>query len=294
MPYRKVNGVELYYEAYLPTVPAAGPLVVFHHGHTGALVSWAHCASVLRELLPTATLLLFDCRGCGRSDKASPPERYSVEQLARDTVSLVDAVFGEGKQFVHVGHSMGGVVGMAIATSDLAHRLTHLVLVASAPATGIDVPSGYYEAMAAIRSAATQDPRAYEERIEDGLILAPRWSKDNPEHRAFARVGLDTQLSCSEAHFERMWKSMVEFRADLRLVAVPTLVIAASADGLLPANLRDFLAIKRKWSSLHVFQRVGHNVPREVPDELAAVLFDFFTHGVVNARTIQLRLQSRL
>jgi hypothetical protein len=39
-----------------------------------------------------------------------------------------------------------------------------------------------------------------------------------------------------------------------------------------------------------VFSRVGHFVPSDVPDELAAVLRDFMHHGVVSAATLQQRI----
>jgi hypothetical protein len=41
---------------------------------------------------------------------------------------------------------------------------------------------------------------------------------------------------------------------------------------------------------LHVFSRVGHFVPSDVPEPFAAVLCDFMHHGVVSAATLQQRI----
>ncbi len=68
-------------------------------------------------------------------------------------------------------------------------------------------------------------------------------------------------------------------------MTVPTLLIAGAAGGPLLANLADFQKLPN--ATLHVFSRVGHGVPSDVPDEFAAVVADFMQHGVAVARTLQ-------
>jgi len=41
-----------------------------------------------------------------------------------------------------------------------------------------------------------------------------------------------------------------------------------------------------KNASLHVFSRIGHSIPREIPIECSQVIKDFFKHGVVNFKTL--------
>ncbi len=72
-------------------------------------------------------------------------------------------------------------------------------------------------------------------------------------------------------------------------MTVSTLLIAGAAGGPLLANLADFQKLPN--ATLHVFSRVGHGVPSDVPDEFAAVVADFMQHGVVVAQTLQDRLQ---
>ena len=71
-------------------------------------------------------------------------------------------------------------------------------------------------------------------------------------------------------------------------LTTPTLIIAGAADGLCVANVNDWQLLPN--GTLHVFSRVGHGVPRDVPDEFAVVVDDFMEHGFINARTLLARL----
>jgi pimeloyl-ACP methyl ester carboxylesterase len=67
-------------------------------------------------------------------------------------------------------------------------------------------------------------------------------------------------------------------------MTTPTLMIAGAADSLCAANVMDWQSLPN--ARLHVFSRVGHGVPTDVPDEFADVVRDFIVHGVVNAATL--------
>jgi pimeloyl-ACP methyl ester carboxylesterase len=103
---------------------------------------------------------------------------------------------------------------------------------------------------------------------------------------------VDRALSVSAGHFDDSWTALVDSRrgAQLASVTVPTLIVAGAADGLLQANLKDFQRMPN--ATLHVFSRVGHGVPTDVPDEFSEVVADFMQHGVVTAKTLMDRLQA--
>jgi pimeloyl-ACP methyl ester carboxylesterase len=96
---------------------------------------------------------------------------------------------------------------------------------------------------------------------------------------------VDRAISVSEGHFSDSWRSMAEFdvTAQLDTLTTPTLMVAGAADGLCTANVNDWQKLPN--ATLHVFSRVGHGVPGDVPDEFAAMIDDFMQHGVVNAQT---------
>lgn len=272
MPRQTVNGVELYYE----DTGGTGEVVLFHHGYTGSHDSWPPIVAQLRDRY---RCVMMDCRGAG--DSAHPDTGYSIEQYAADVVAMADALGID--TFTYVGHSMGGGVGMWLGLEH-AHRLDRLVLVAPVGSGGIHVP-------AAVRDAAS---KLWYERDADELVRQRVVGAARPERvdETNSRVRVERMLSVSQGHYEGSWTSMGEFDVTARLgeLTTPTLMIAGAADGLCRANLEDYLRLPN--ATLHVFSRVGHYIPTDVPDEFAAVLLDFLEHGVVTAATLLDRITS--
>ena len=60
-------------------------------------------------------------------------------------------------------------------------------------------------------------------------------------------------------------------------------------------NSRAFLELTWKHfeSILHVFSRIGHSIPREIPEKCANVINDFLEYGVVNYKTLNQREDSQ-
>ena len=126
---------------------------------------------------------------------------------------------------------------------------------------------------------------ARSEMIDQRLKLRLRASEASVE------LSVDRALSVSDGHFRDSWHSMRDFNVVDKLpqLQTPTLIIAGAADGLCTANVNDWQKLPN--ATLHVFSRVGHGVPRDVPDEFAVVLDDFMEHGVINAKTQQAKVQ---
>jgi len=267
MPHATVNGVDLFY-----TDQGSGPPVVFQHGYTSSQDCWH---GVIPRLADRYRCIALDARGAGQS--AHPAGGYTVAQYARDVVGLADAL--GLATFTYVGLSMGGTIGFELGLSH-ASRLEKLVLVAPAPADGIQAPPEMHEHSRSLRQAG-----AREQMLRERILTSGR---PDPEYLARA---VDASLSCSTGHFEDSWESLRGLRLGGRLheITTPTLVVAGAADGLLPANLADFQRLGN--ATLHVFSRVGHGIPYEVPAGLSRVLADFLGHGVVTARTLQARLR---
>jgi len=100
--------------------PAGAPVVTLSHPLGATHAVWD---AQFRALTPRYRTLAYDVRGHGRSD--APPGPWTLEQLAGDTVALLDALGIAATHFV--GLSMGGLIGMTLA---LAHpgRVLSLVL----------------------------------------------------------------------------------------------------------------------------------------------------------------------
>jgi pimeloyl-ACP methyl ester carboxylesterase len=273
MSTKTVNGVELFYDEL-----GSGEPLILHHGYTGSHDVWLDL--IAPRLADRFRCIVMDARGAG--DSTHPDGGYEIAQYARDVVGMADALGID--RFTYVGHSMGGGIGFQLGL-DHAERLERLVLVAAIPSGGIEASPAMREQARATRQASDGRARMLEQR----LLLRVR---DVSEGRVEQSV--DRALSVSDGHFEQSWTSMVEFDVSDRLdeLTTPTLVIAGAADGLCAANLQDFLRLPN--ATLHVFSRVGHNIPSDVPEEFSEVIADFMQHGVVNARTQQEKMQQAM
>lgn len=272
MAHHTVNGVDLFVDEL-----GSGEPILMHHGYTGSHDAWLEL--IAPRLADRYRCIVMDARGAG--DSAHPADGYDIPQYARDVVGMADALGLD--RFTYVGHSMGGGIGFQLGLEH-ADRLNRLVLVAPIPSGGTQADPAVHAAARAVREAP--DGRA--QMLRQRLALNVR----APE--ALVEQAIDRALSVSDGHFEQSWQSMASFNVTDRLaeLTTPTLIVAGAADALCPANVQDWMRLPN--ATLHVFSRAGHQVPADVPDEFAAVLADFFEHGVVNAATQQAKLQAAM
>jgi pimeloyl-ACP methyl ester carboxylesterase len=99
---RAADGTPLHAEVFGP--PAGYPIVLTH-GITCAIRAWAH---QIADLAADYRVIAFDHRGHGRS---GVPGRggYSLEHLAADLDSVLEATLAPRERAVIAGHSMGGI-----------------------------------------------------------------------------------------------------------------------------------------------------------------------------------------
>src|SRR4051794_32243976 len=98
------DGVELAVEG-----SGSGPGLILVHGFGGAKEDFAdHVPTLARD----HTVVVFDHRGHGSSDKPTDRTMYSIDRLATDILEVADACGLE--RFRLLGHSMGGMVGRQV------------------------------------------------------------------------------------------------------------------------------------------------------------------------------------
>lgn len=86
------------------------PTVIFTHGYALSLDSWPDQRAAIRQ---RARVVLWDQRGHGRSTKGPPGA--DIDRLGLDLGCVIDAVAPTG-DVILVGHSMGGMTVMALAS----------------------------------------------------------------------------------------------------------------------------------------------------------------------------------
>lgn len=124
MPYTRNQDVRIYYE-----VEGQGPPLVLAYGLLGSVVLWRD-TGYIDQLTASVTVIAFDARGHGLSDKPHDPEAYDRRRMAGDVVAVLDDL---GISKAHYwGYSMGGLTGFVMA-KHFPHRLLSLVLGGAAP-----------------------------------------------------------------------------------------------------------------------------------------------------------------
>lgn len=272
MPQATINGASLYYAEQ-----GSGPAILFHHGYTGSHDSWDVVAPAFAAKGYRA--IVMDCRGAGDSEHTA--SGYTIEQYADDVIGMADHLGLD--TFIYVGHSMGGVVGMELGIRH-ANRLEKLVLVAPAPADGIDTSAPGFAAQRE-RGLALRRARDRETMIRERIATTAR-----PNATTIA-AAVDRALSVSDGHFDESWAALVNSRRGDRLgsIQVPTLLVSGAADGLLLPNLRDYPRLGN--ATIHVLSRTSHGVHQEDPDAFISVLGDFLDNGVVTQTTLVQRMR---
>jgi aminoacrylate hydrolase len=197
--------------------------------------------------------IVHDHRGAGRSTHSRI--RYSVEQMADDTLRLMDALGVDAAHFV--GHSTGGAIGQVIAI-DHPDRLRSLVL--SATWAG---PDPYFRRLFESRKQTLLDSgiEAYL-KLSALVQTTPRWVSENDEfitelHRVTAASYPPVEIVASRID------AIVRHdrRSRLLEIRVPTLVIVARDDMITPAFYSEELASAIPGAKLIVLDGGGHFAP---------------------------------
>jgi pimeloyl-ACP methyl ester carboxylesterase len=258
MPSVQAGDVRLHYEER-----GRGPnLLLFVHGYTAC---WRWLEPALERLDPARYhAYALDLRGAGESDR--PPSGYTIEQYAEDVFQFCRAL--RLQNLVYVGHSMGGLIGIQMA---LSHRelLRGLVLVDPAPADALELSPEQQQLLDVVAN-----------QITTNRDVALGWYQlcfQRPPAQHLIETLLEAGMSVSAAHARDSMRSFLSTTLGERLgeISTPALLIAGDRDALVP--LQSMLATHRRipGCGLHVFHRVGHSPPLEVPEGFAGVLTDF-------------------
>lgn len=248
------DGTQLHYT----TMGTGTKTLVLVHGWQVSSAIWN---LVTAELSSKYRLIIIDLRGAGASNAASGP--YTVEQHSADIFSLVQSL--ELKNFVLVGHSMGGAIAQRFA-ADHSDLLAGLIVIASVPASGLELPPDY---QAFFRSAAGN--RNQTEALWNVFIA-------NPLPAETFNMLLDSSMTVKpEACLEGFdsWRQL-NFADEVKRIKTPTLVIAPAADNpMTPDFLREKIVELIPNSRLTIIEKTSHYAQLEQPQELVRLITNF-------------------
>jgi aminoacrylate hydrolase len=245
MPSVSIGDADIYYED-----KGEGPPLVLVPGLAG---SGAFFISQVSEFSKSFRTIVHDHRGAGRSTHSRI--HYSVEQMADDTLRLMDAL---GIDSAHlVGHSAGGAIGQVIATEH-PERLRSLVL--SATWAG---PDPYFRRMFESRKQILLDSGVEAYLKASSLVqTTPKWVSENDEfltelHRVTVETSAPVEVMVSR--IDAILRH--DRRSRLLQIHVSTLVIVARDDMITPQFYSEELASAIPGAKLIVLEGGGHYSP---------------------------------
>ncbi|WP_249932906.1 alpha/beta hydrolase [Blastococcus sp. CCUG 61487] len=285
---RTDDGVLLHVEEVGPQ--DAPMTIVFVHGYTLSLHSWAFQRRTLGAQLatanghrPAARLVFYDQRGHGASERGSS-ERSTIEQLGRDLAAVLEARVPNGP-VVLVGHSMGGmtIMGLAALRPELfGSRVVGAALLSTSSGNLADLNFGLPEFLTRVR-AVTLPLAAWTMRrrpafAEGARRVAADLVSVLTRSLSFASADVDPALVHYVdamiagtpvdviAEFYPALAGLDETGSLAPLRRIPTLVLTGDADRMIPKEHSELIVERLPEAEFVVVPEAGHMVLLEKPD----------------------------
>jgi pimeloyl-ACP methyl ester carboxylesterase len=240
-----------------------GPVLVFQHAWLGSLHVWD---GVIPHLTDRYRCIAVDTRGCGES--GNTPDNHNLQQYADDVLELTKQLGID--RFTLIGHSSGGFLS-TYAALKAPNRVERLVLVASAPSVDL-IPQESMPVMIGAGEAIAAGNRDAAVGLFSGLLTR----QIDP---AMVEGGIAQAMANSPENSREAIKSVGEAHNNDRLteLTMPVLSVTGADDLFLHAAIETKDRVPN--ATVHIFSRVNHMAPVEVPAELAAVIDDFVLHS---------------
>jgi non-heme chloroperoxidase len=217
----------------------------------------------------------FDRRGHARSD--DPCRGYDFDTLADDIAAVLDGL--DLQNAVLVGHSLGGAEVVRYLTRHNSRRVDHVVLIAPTtpfPMKTDDHPVGMTrEAIEKIRESLKHDLPHLAAEAAPGFFGVPKNSVSTETMEWWCRMFLDrVSVKVLSDLFTMM--NEADFRAELRTIRTPTLILQGDIDKSAPLELHgrpthELIADSR----FLVYENAAHGLPYTHTDRMMADIVAF-------------------
>ncbi len=275
---RSTDGTRLHAQVFGPD---DGYPIVLAHGITCAIEVWAH---QIADLAGEYRVIAYDHRGHGRSETPRRRNGYSLNHLAADLDSVLDAALAPGERAIIAGHSMGG-----IAITSWSQRYPRRVAQCADAVALINTSTGdllrdVQLARVPAALAATRVRTAGSLLKTFGATPVPKLAdRANRRFVGYLAVGADAEPEVGELVYRLFATTSPAGRGgwarvlvdglgaqhiSLANLSVPTLVIGSTKDRLLPINASRHIADNAPRLAEFVELPGGHCAILECPAEV--------------------------
>jgi aminoacrylate hydrolase len=263
MPYAG-DSDDLYYED-----AGHGPAIVFIPGFGGVGSFWKRQVEFFSR---SHRVIAIDMRGAGASARTRSP--YSIGQMTNDVRIVMDHAGIDVATLV--GHSTGGAIAQTLAVESPASVAT--LVLSSTWCT----PGKYFRRVFEFRRSLLE-LGATELFHKAGVFF--RYPPDYAEaHDASFDGGGAVDIEITISRIDAILNA--DMSSISPHIAVPTLVLAARDDALVPQYMSDELADRIPGAAYLVLDRGGHFLPETRGDDYNAALAGFFRqHSAATPRS---------
>jgi esterase len=174
VPYAQLPDIRLYYEEY-----GTGDPILCIHGTSSSAMVWDDDMEALSRL---GRVIIYDRRGCTRSDRPEPYEATNAAEHADDAAALMEAL--SATPAIIIGRSYGGFIAIDLALRYPDH-VRALILLEGAPPTLS--PAGHAmegEVVRRMQAVAEHDPDRVSETFLRMMIGDETWEHLPDERKA--------------------------------------------------------------------------------------------------------------
>jgi pimeloyl-ACP methyl ester carboxylesterase len=251
--YVKVKGDNIFY--YSRITNPENKKVVLVHGAGGTADSWR---GVIPYLSQDINVIAVSLPGHAQSEGEAKTKISQYAKFMNDFVKQVKKQERLKGDIVYVGHSMGGAIGIDLATKH-PEWMKQLVLITTS--AKIDVPQwfldelkeGKYDPEYYKLGFASQDPPTLLDMLMSKVQLMP------------TEVAYNDFSACDQ--FDDIDK--------LEKIKAKTLIIGATEDRMMPEGASQLLDEKIRHSSLVMIDGASHFITMEKPSQVASLINDF-------------------
>ena len=256
MPYAEAqDGTQIFYKDW-----GRGKPIVFHHGWPLSSDDWD--TQMLFFVQRGYRTIGIDRRGHGRSSQVS--DGHDMDHYAADAAAVVEHL--DLRDAVHIGHSTGGGEVTRYVARHGNGRAAKAVLMSAVPPIMVktaDNPDGLpIEVFDGLRAGLASNRAEFYRDIASGPFYGFNRPGAKPLEGVIGNWWRQGMIGGAKAHYDGIKAfSETDFTADLKAIAVPTLVMHGDDDQIVPIADSALLSAKLlKHPTLKVYPKLAHGM----------------------------------